>query len=917
MNKLKGLYTILFIIFLSPLGMTQDAIIKLIWQEEEEAFFSGNLHRVKCEFTTNTDHKVKLKVKPELPLKLLSPSSFKIAAKKDEASASSCKIYLPQTGAGEKDSLCFEIILESMENKSILGKEKLCLEIKERIVIRMETVRAQIPIDAADTLAQIPLRVKNMGRRKYQVEVALQNKPEGLKMLESEKVFMLKAKQDTVVKFNMRPEKTWQKTHSAFLKYVLFLKKNDEKLAKCNVSAFPMGHIKKYHHPNYAINNLHEFRVGFQSRGPNQNVIDFSTNGKTPLHKGVLNYQLQSIYYSDMAEVNLTNSVLNYIANGKSLTVGHVSYNDEASLSGRGVLYEIEKDSQYVHFGFINGAYKLFDPTTAFNTLTGNSVVGGIRKIHNRLGLIEGNGMIRLRESSNTGLVWLNNRISKNKNQFNFRVGVSGDQDKVHPTDNSFKTGVILSADFEKETNNWVFQTSNYFSTPRYAGNVPGSFFSRNKFDYLAWKPLNIKALVRFQKTQSFVRKENYVLSRLGDVMNYQLQFETKRTGNWRIVITPSQLFTKSNFIDQNLPENFYTSSTSRIKLAITRKKNGVTAQWDGDVGTFHYGKKGAMQKQFLFYRLGLKLSTKTFGFNASYNRGSTLLSNAMRYEQFGTYFSNFQFGARWGKWFFKRKIKANLSNQLTHNGIRKQWANSTAFKIKSILPKGFSVDTEFALFKTANFNDFFWNIKVVKKIGNYRPPSGAKKLKLILYEDANNSSTKDDTEQGLEGIFVQVGGIPFVTKNGGWIQYKSVPTGEYDVSVMDPTGELAGSAQKIKLDKKNVEIHIPLYKTVPLGGVVKEIKVRFKSSKFDLLGIPIIAKNPQEEVFTTFTQPDGSFRFNLPANEYTIYIDPEAFGKNFEFPDNFQKVVLTQNEQTDLSLSVKVKSRKMKIQKF
>jgi hypothetical protein len=116
---------------------------------------------------------------------------------------------------------------------------------------------------------------------------------------------------------------------------------------------------------------------------------------------------------------------------------------------------------------------------------------------------------------------------------------------------------------------------------------------------------------------------------------------------------------------------------------------------------------------------------------------------------------------------------------------------------------------------------------------------------------------------------------------------------------------------------ESNSAVYLPLYKTVALTGIVAEIKQRFKSSKFDLIGIPIIAKNIQEETFTTYTQPDGSFAFNLPENEYTIYIDAVAFGKNFEFPDNFQKVSLAKDVEANITLSVKVKSRKMTVQKF
>ena len=902
--------------YLLQIGMAQDAKIKINWEEEEKAFFLGNLHRVTCEFTTNTDRMVKLIIKPEAPLKLLSPSSFKIDAKKEEVNASSVKIYLPQTGESSKDSLSFEIIVQSIEDESLLGKEKLCLEIKERIVIRLEPIRTQIPIDASDSLALIPIRVKNMGKRKYEVGLTLKNKPLGLKVLDAEKIFMLEPKRDTLIDFRVKPDKTWQKVYSAYLQYILTLQKNGEEVTDCKISAFPMGHIKKYHSPSFTINNTHEFGLGGQFKGENQNVIDFSSKGSTPFLKGLINYQLQSFFYSDLGEVNLSSSVIKYLTRKNSFTAGHVSYNDETSLSGRGFIYEAEKDSQYFHAGYINGAYELFAPTLAFDTQTGNSFIGGFNKTVPGFGLIESNGVIKFTKPSNTGLFWFTNTIKNDRNYFYFRLGLSVEQDKASLTKRNIHSGIALNADYEKEAKNWTFQTSNRFSTMKYSGSIPGNFMTNNNFQFHGWEPVIIKASTRVQKSKETVMKNDQLLNRSNEVINYQVHFETTQTGNWRIMATPSQVFTKNNFADLSQPEAFYQSTTSEVKLAINRRKKGFSMLWNSEIGTFKFGEQGDTQKKFLFYRFGFNLSNKNLGLNTAYTKGSKRLSDALRYEQFDTYFSSFLATARWGKWFFDRKVKFNFSNQLSYNNIREQWTNSCALKTKAILPKNLTLNAELVIFKTNDYNDLFWSMKLVKKIGNYRPPSGAKKLKITLFEDVNNNGTWEKSERTLPGIFVQVDGIPFVTKGGGWILYKSVPIGEYPISIIDPSGELAGGQQTIKVEN-SMEVHVPLYKTIPLTGMVKEIKVRFKSSKFELLGIPVIAKNVQEEVFTTYTQPDGSFAFNLPANEYTVYIDPAAFGKKFEFPDNFQKVDLGQSEQAELSLSVKVKSRNMTIQKF
>ena len=453
-------------------------------------------------------------------------------------------------------------------------------------------------------------------------------------------------------------------------------------------------------------------------------------------------------------------------------------------------------------------------------------------------------------------------------------------------------------------------------TTGRYSGNGAGNISSNNTWSLTRWEKMALNTSVHFRSSESRAIKDGEALNRKGSILKYQLQLEPKNLGAWSILLTPYQVLSKRNFIDSSNPKDNYLSKSSRLKLVLSRRKGKFSVVTNSDAGIFKFNKQGEAHKQFLSYRFGLKIAYKNLSVNSSYNKGSRLIADAIKFEGSETSFSNLQVGARWSKWFFDRKLKVNLADQLSFNSIRQLWINSNLLRIRSILPDGFSADAEVVYYKANTYSELFWNFRITKKISTYRIPSGAKKLKIILFEDSNNNGTKDDDEPTLPGVFVRINDIPFITNNEGWVLYKSIPAGEYAINILDPTGEVAGTQDQISVIE-NTEKHIPLYKTIGLSGAVKEIKQRFKASKFSLLGVPVMAKNPQEEIFTTYTKPDGSFAFKLPKNEYTVYIDPEAFGKNFEFPDNYQKVELTEEGIQGLSLSVKVKSRKMKIQKF
>ncbi len=916
MKRFNILHTIVFVLFSTLPGFAQEVPITLTWKEEEEAFYTGNLHRIKCEITTPSDQLVKLVVKPDAPLKLLSPSTYKIVAKAGEIKTSSIKLYLPQTEMEGKDSLSCEVYVQTLTGQTILGKARLSFEIKERLSIRLDPQRIQIPLNASDSFALVPIRVRNLGKISYEVRVALQQKPPGLKVDNRTMDFLLKPKADTLLNFVIQPDKNWNKTHLAKMKFILTLQKNGKKASDCEVTAFPLIHSKKYHYPDEAFNNIHEFGLETQVRGHGQNMLDISAKGISPLSKGLINYQLQSFHYSGSDEINFSNSYVSYRQKKQSLTVGHVNYNDEISLFGRGITYDVGTDSQSVHLGFVNGIYELLHPSFAIAPNISNSFFGGYEKIFPRMGFFQANGALQLGTQSNSGLFWATNTLSKEKTLLRFRVGLSGEQNKIQQENFNNRLGAVLIGEYEKETQDWSLRSSSRYSTLGYSGNFPGMLYSRNNFDFFGLDPIIIKTSVRYEQSRSVELKHNEMYSRQGNIFMYQVQFENAQSGKWKFKVIPSQTFDRRNFVDITQLEKIYTANTSRVKLEMSRKHRGVSVLWNGDIGSFSFARESEKQNQYLFYRVGFSMSMINFSFNTYYSQRSPLLSAAIEQALSGNDFSNFLMNVNWGKWLFHSKLKLNISNQLNYDNFRKRWTNSCAFRVKTNLPQNLTLDTEFVYFKSNNYNDFFCNIRLVKKIGNYRPPSGGKKMKLFLYEDINSNGNPENNEPPLEGMLVQIDQVPLLTNKDGWILYKSVPAGEYRISVTDPTGKLAGSKQVVNLNK-NAEIQIPLFKTISLTGVVKEIKVRFKSSKFELVGIPVIAKNEAGETFITYTQPDGSFAFNLPENEYIVYIDIDAFGKNFEFPDNFQKAVLTQNEQPEISLSVKVKSRNMNIQKF
>ena len=893
----------------------QEATLHLEWEEEENVFFLGKLHRLKCKAISPTDRKTKLIIKPEAPLKLLSPTSYKINSKKDQGYSASIKVYFPNAPLDGKDSLRCTFEWQDMEDQSILATTQLCLPIKERIVIRMEPQKSQIPIKSSDSLALIPLRINNMGKRKYNVILSLPTPPKGLDMQESEMELCLRDKNDTLINFVAVPNKSWENVYSTNLQFELKIKESGEQVADCAITAFPLGSTKKYVSDKSTINNLHEYGLAARSRGKNNNNIEGIATGHSPVKNGIFSYRLQSIYYQNSQHFELLNAMARYYKNGKTIRLGHVNFQGENSFSGRGIQWKMERDSQYYHLGYINGTHRLFEPGWAMQTNTGNVVYGSYYRRLEQLGLMGAAGSIQLSDASNNGMLWVSNTFEDQKKSRELLLGLSGQRILLPDGLSSLKPGFSVSANFSKSLKHWDYQSFNTYSTITYAGSSSGTSQFNEQIKYRAWESLSITLALRSLRSQS-LGPSTESINKIIAQHRLQLRLESAKRGPLKFILAPYKSIQKRNYVDLSQPSLFQKGHTHGLRSSISFQKENTSASVYGDIGTLQYGQESAIQQSLTAYQLGFSFSFRNVNLNAAYNYGSTLLSDAVRRASTENLPSNFFLLSRWQKRWFDRKIKSVLSSQLMHNSIRGQWFNTTSLKLEYLPNKTFTLGTEFFVITTKAFTEQNFNLRLTKKIGNYKPPSGAKKLKVMIYEDNNNNGQKDSDEASLPGIFIQINAIPFVSNSDGIVVYKGVPIGEYALDIYDPSGNLAAGRQVIQLDN-NLEVAIPMYRTGELVGKVKEIKQRFKKVRFELTGLPIVAKNPQGELFTTYTQPDGSFVLNLPENDYTVYLDTRAFDSNFELPDNYQQITVQQGEQTEVSLSVKVKSRKMTIQKF
>jgi len=190
--------------------------------------------------------------------------------------------------------------------------------------------------------------------------------------------------------------------------------------------------------------------------------------------------------------------------------------------------------------------------------------------------------------------------------------------------------------------------------------------------------------------------------------------------------------------------------------------------------------------------------------------------------------------------------------------------------------------------------------------------------MKLVLYNDVNNNNKKDDKEDALENLQVNVNNTELlVTNKHGAAKFLNIEKGLYtlEFNTMPSKGlvPINGLIQNVYVGD-NKPIYIPYKKGRLIKGHVTVIRDSFSKTIFTADEIKITATDSAGRIYTTVTNTGGNFSFSLPAGIYTVSLNPEAFeGSDFTPLKMSFTADLYKNKEDQVSFIIKQKPRKVR----
>lgn len=192
--------------------------------------------------------------------------------------------------------------------------------------------------------------------------------------------------------------------------------------------------------------------------------------------------------------------------------------------------------------------------------------------------------------------------------------------------------------------------------------------------------------------------------------------------------------------------------------------------------------------------------------------------------------------------------------------------------------------------------------------------------LKVVLFKDNNSNAVFDALDEAIPEANIRIGNQNFTTNKKGEAFYKNIKQGEYSIDlgqVNNIRGWVAKTGFKPSVNiSKSQDLYIPFQKSKFLSGQLNLIKDPFSKKEFNASNIRITALSSKGESFTTLTNEEGAFFFNLPEDTYLIQINANVFNEDFRALQETFNIDLTAKNDEKVIFEIRERKRQINIRR-
>lgn len=193
-------------------------------------------------------------------------------------------------------------------------------------------------------------------------------------------------------------------------------------------------------------------------------------------------------------------------------------------------------------------------------------------------------------------------------------------------------------------------------------------------------------------------------------------------------------------------------------------------------------------------------------------------------------------------------------------------------------------------------------------------------KFDAYLFRDHNSNNVFDDGDEPVAFSRVLINGQYIESDAKGELGFRNVGDGKLTLDFSNsgevgwiPTHGIMQSLVPVKGEKR---IAIPFKKSRVVTGRLLLEALPSNVGVFDPAGVRITATGSDGISFSTLTNGDGEFRFNLPADKYIISYTPAVLPDRYLAISSSEEVDLVVNESVTLTFKIVQQKRQINIRR-
>ncbi len=189
----------------------------------------------------------------------------------------------------------------------------------------------------------------------------------------------------------------------------------------------------------------------------------------------------------------------------------------------------------------------------------------------------------------------------------------------------------------------------------------------------------------------------------------------------------------------------------------------------------------------------------------------------------------------------------------------------------------------------------------------------------LVLFKDLNGNDVLDEGDELIRGAEILVNSILVNSNRFGVVEFRNLGEKSFEVDfskIRNVRGWMpkAGHKQTLLVMPNEKKLYIPFRESRGIRGSIRLIADEKSNKRISLSHIRVTATDQKGAVYSTLTDINNEFFFDLPAGIYQVMINHGVFDEEFRPAEISKQVDLVNNSTMEIQFEVRQRKRQINI---